>query len=258
MKHYLTEVDVTAYISASQIARLRTEAWVGKSIFCPSCGCDIAATPNNSKACDFICQDCKEEFELKSKSGKIGNKIINGAYSTLIKRLASHNNPNLCALNYNKNSLEVENFFIVPRYFFTKSIIEERKPLSMSARRAGWIGCNIAVHKIPEAGKIYYIKNSISLKKETVLQAWNATKFLRIDKTDESKGWLLDTMYYIDKIGLNDFTIDQLYEFEPYFKLKYPSNSHIKEKLRQKLQVLRDNGYLEFVSRGKYKIIGRH
>lgn len=33
---------------------------------------------------------------------------------------------------------------------------------------------------------------------------------------------------------------------------KYPNNQPVKDKIRQQLQVLRDKGYLDFVSRGYY------
>jgi hypothetical protein len=34
----------------------------------------------------------------------------------------------------------------------------------------------------------------------------------------------------------------------------YPLNQHIKEKIRQKLQILRAHGYLEFLGRGIYRL----
>jgi hypothetical protein len=48
------------------------------------------------------------------------------------------------------------------------------------------------------------------------------------------------------KVG-QAFTITDVYEFEPYFRRLYPSNSFVQEKLRQTLQHLRDRGVLEFV-----------
>ncbi|NCO31611.1 hypothetical protein GW891_02085 [bacterium] len=53
----------------------------------------------------------------------------------------------------------VNDFFVVPKYFFISEIIEKRKPLSITARRAGWTGSNILFSKIPNSGKIYYIEN---------------------------------------------------------------------------------------------------
>ncbi|MCK5416035.1 hypothetical protein KAI92_01250 [Candidatus Parcubacteria bacterium] len=35
---------------------------------------------------------------------------------------------------------------------------------------------------------------------------------------------------------------------------KHPDNNHVKDKIRQQLQLLQDKGYLSFVSRGRYKL----
>ena len=39
-------------------------------------------------------------------------------------------------MNYDVKSLTVVNLLIVPKHFFVQDIIEERKPLSPTARRA--------------------------------------------------------------------------------------------------------------------------
>lgn len=51
------------------------------------------------------------------------------------------------------------------------------------------------------------------------------------------------------------FTLDELYRFEPYFQNVYPDNYHIKDKLRQILQNLRDKGLVDFLSRGNYQLV---
>ncbi len=61
-------------------------------------------------------------------------------------------------------------------------------------------------------------------------------------------------MNCIDKIGKKEFSLDEVYVFERELKIKHPGNNFIKDKLRQQLQVLRDKGYLAFVSPGKYKL----
>lgn len=130
------------YSSPSQKIKIITESWVSKQIFCPACGATIAHF--NKPVCDYICRDCSEEYELKSKKNKIGGSIVNGAYSTMISRLTASNNPNLFLLSY--QDLKVYDFFAIPKYFFIPAIIEKRKPLSNNARRAGWIGCNILLY----------------------------------------------------------------------------------------------------------------
>ena len=57
-----------------------------------------------------------------------------GAFKTKCERLAASNNPNLFLMNYDLKSLAVVNLFIVPKHFFVRQIIEERKPLRASAR----------------------------------------------------------------------------------------------------------------------------
>jgi type II restriction enzyme len=124
------EESQSSYNSSSQNARTWTEAWVSAWAYCPHCGsATISSFPNNSPLADFFCPSCNEEFELKSQKGKFGTRVVDGAFKTKCERLASSNNPNLFLLNYDLKSLAVVNLFIVPKHFFVREIIEERKPL---------------------------------------------------------------------------------------------------------------------------------
>ena len=51
------------------------------------------------------------------------------------------------------------------------------------------------------------------------------------------------------------FTLEQMYKFEQILSIKHPENHHVRDKIRQQLQVLRDNGIIEFVGRGHYRKI---
>ena len=241
------------YKSNSQIARVLTESWVKNNIYCPNCGgVPLEEYENNRPVADFHCVSCIEEFELKSKKGQFSKKIVDGAYSTMIKRVNSENNPNFFFLTYNATNWSVNNFIIIPKYFFTPDIIEKRNPLSPNAKRAGWIGCNINLTKIPAIGKIFFIKDTSIIKKKTVLDNWNKTAFLK-NSSKISKGWTLDILNCIDKIISTEFKLSDIYQFEKKLSFKYPNNNHIKDKIRQQLQILRDKGVIEFKSRGIYK-----
>jgi type II restriction enzyme len=242
------------YKSPSQIARVLTEDWTRKEAYCPQCGENIMSYENNKPVADFYCSKCSEDYELKSKNGTVGKKITDGAYRTMIERLNDQNNPNFFILNYDTFDWEVKNFVIIPKHFFIPSIIEKRKPLLSSARRAGWIGCNILINGIPESGKIFYIKNGNAISRDKVLDQWEKTLFLRRIQKSDSKGWILDIMQCIDKLEAKDFTLSDLYAFEELLSLKYPNNHFIKDKIRQQLQLLRDKGYLEFVKPGHYRL----
>jgi len=245
------------YTSNSQIARVLTESWVKENSYCPNCGKDkINEYPNNQPVADFFCGFCNEDFELKSKSGNLGKKIVDGAYFSMIERINSVNNPNFFFLTYKKNDWRVNDFLIIPKHFFQSEIIEKRKPLSETARRAGWIGCNIDLQKIPKLGRIFFIRNSIVADRNDVLENWQKTVFLR-DETPQAKGWTLDVLKCIDQINSNEFSLDEVYKFENELKLNHSENNHVKDKIRQQLQILRDRNIIEFVSRGKYRKVTR-
>lgn len=219
------------YKSPSQQIRVMTEMWAKQNIFCPSCGNPIAEYENNKPVADFFCGGCLEDFELKSKKDSMGNKIVDGAYSTMIERIQSIDNPNFFFLNYDKSSLSVQNFLIIPKHFFVPEIIEKRKPLSQNAKRAGWTGCNILLSGIPESGKIFYVQNG------------------------EKRGWKLDIMNCIDSLQKKEFVLDEIYQFDQQLHEKHPENNFIRDKIRQQLQVLRDDGYIEFLRRGVYRVL---
>jgi type II restriction enzyme len=244
------------YRSVSQKIRVLTEDWVNREAYCPNCGnARLKKYLNNKPVADFFCGRCNEDFELKSKRDTSGTKIVDGAYQAMLERLAGTHNPNFFLLNYNLRSYEVLNFFVIPKHFFTPGIIEKRKPLSASAERAGWVGCNILLSRVPEAGRIFLIRNGQIEEKEQVCAVWQKTLFLREEKKTETKGWILDVMRCIELIRKKEFTLVDVYNFESMLAKQHPGNRHIKDKIRQQLQFLRDKGYLEFIGRGKYRVI---
>lgn len=244
-----------AYTSGSQNARVWTETWVKSWAYCPHCGNpQISQFPNNKPLADFFCASCQEEFELKSQKGKFGSSVADGAYKTKCERLAGSNNPNLLLMNYDLKSLEVINLFIVPKHFFVREIIEARRPLAPTARRAGWVGSNILLGRIPESGKIHIVQNRSIRPKDLVLEEWQKTLFLRQESL-ETRGWLLDVMNCIESIDRPEFTLDEVYAFDRHLSTLYPGNQNIRPKIRQQLQYLRDRGFLEFIGRGNYRLI---
>lgn len=248
----MSEDNINPYKSNSQKIRVITEQWVNKNLFCPYCGNSyIKHFENNRPVADFYCPHCNEEYELKSKKGIIANKITDGAYTTMIERINSTNNPNFFFMQYS-NTLKVQNFIIVPKYFFITDIIEKRKPLAPIAKRAGWIGCNIIVNQIPKEGKIYIVKEEMEQSIEKIITSIHRTEFISSYKIN-ARGWILDILNCIDRLPQQVFTLNQMYSFIDELSKKHPDNHHIKDKIRQQLQILRDKGIIEFYGNGKYR-----
>lgn len=247
----------SVFESASQNARVWTENWVAHRLFCPNCGAaSLNQHPANRPVADFLCATCGEDYELKSQKGRFGRKIVDGAYTTMTARLQARDNPNLILMNYDRAALSVTNLIVVPKHFFTPAIIEARPPLALTARRAGWRGCNILLGDIPEAGKIWLVRDGDLLGREHVLETWRRTLFLREAGT-AARGWLLEVMKAVEDAvaqgGRPEFTLEDVYAAEARLSALYPGNRNVRPKIRQQLQVLRDRGWLEFAGRGRYR-----
>lgn len=243
------------YKSASQIARILTEDWMSHNMYCPICGAvSISKAPANAPVKDYICDSCKSQFELKSKkciSDSYQNKVNDGVYQTMIERITSLDNPHFFFMHYDQH--KVNNLIIVPKHFFVPHYIEKRKPLNDHARRAGWTGCNILLGEIPDSAKIYIVRNSIVADKEQVIEHYNRICALRTSNI-ESRGWLTDVLRCTERLD-DTFSLQQMYSFASELQISHPQNHNIEAKIRQQLQILRDKGFLRFMSPGLYKKI---
>lgn len=243
---------IAGYHSNSQIARLLTENWVKRNMYCPRCGrLHIEQFENNRPVADFFCPQCNSEFEIKSKSGTLGVKINDGAYTTMIERITGNNNPDFFFMSYSKSGHSVENLVFIPKHFFVPDIIEKRKPLAENAQRAGWVGCNIVIDKIPEQGRIPIISNSIIIDFAQVVRKVSLSDRLAI-RDVHSRGWLMDVLNCVNRISTQQFTLQDVYCFEKELQLKHPENHNVKPKIRQQLQFLRDKGLIQFLGNGQY------
>ena len=252
MNYYFNKELARNYKSNSQKIRVMSENWVSHNIYCPVCGNPhISNLDNNMPVADFSCISCKEVFELKSKCGNIGNKIADGAYSTMIERITSSNNPNLFVMQYSAD-LQVVNLTLVPKFLFVPSIIEKRKPLAPTAKRAGWIGCNILYSDIPKQGKITIIDSQKLSDRKTVTEEYSKIKKLQTDNM-EKRGWLLDVLFCVNAIDCIEFSLQDMYKFVELLKKRHPCNNNVEAKIRQQLQILRDKGFIEFLERGRYR-----
>ena len=243
-----------------------TEKWASDNLYCPKCGRSLERYPNNTKAYDFYCDHSdehitvlpqvqpqnRENLQLKSRKVRFANIVTGSAYEPT-KNAIESGRLSFMLLRYELKNPEVKDLTLIHKLSVTLSCIEPRKPLSEDAKRKGWIGYKLFLNRIPDLGRVGVVENSNIVEKTTVMRQWDRlTKVLQGDITQ--RGWIADIMKCIDGLP-RQFTLPEAYRFETGLAKLHPKNAHIKPKIRQQLQILRDRGYIRFVGRGKYERI---
>ncbi|MDD2482115.1 MAG: DpnI domain-containing protein [Lutispora sp.] len=242
------------YSSASQLARVVTESWFKDNMYCPFCAKEsVKDFPNNHPITDFYCDECNEEFQLKSKRGHLGKVITDGEYNKMMGAVNANNTPNFLFLNYESDFHFINDLLMIPKEFILPNCIQKRKPLSSAAKRAGWTGCNIHLDRISENGKLYLVRNKRVMSIEEVTNKVTSIGFIRQNKNVASRGWINDILLVISSIQKSMFTLNDVYKYEKFLKELHPENNHVKDKIRQQLQILRDNSIIEFLGKGVYR-----
>lgn len=242
------------YRNPAQIARVTTEVWATENMYCPACLSEsLKHTKTGKPVVDYECDECGEKYQLKGKKTPFGNKVSNSAYQPKITAINNGTIPNFSFLRYDPEDWIVRELFVVPKHFITESIIEKRKPLSDDAERAGWVGSNILLVNLATDAKISLVDGGKIVPKDKVKKSWERYSFME-EKSVQSRGWLSDVLMCIRRINQEAFTLDQVYSFEEELRELHPKNKHIKAKIRQQLQLLRDKGVIDFLGDGWYLV----
>ncbi|MGA2695410.1 MAG: DpnI domain-containing protein [Terriglobales bacterium] len=243
-----------SYKSRSQIARILTEDWCERELYCAACPSNtLRKAKANAATVDFFCAKCEQPYQLKSRRNAYTSKITDAAYDPMIRAIRQDRTPNLLFLQYS-NDWAVSNLLLVPSFFFSESIIEKRKPLGPDAKRAGWVGCNILLGDIVADGRISLVSDGIALPTKDVRRRFDEMRALS-NVRPETRGWTLDVLKIVREIGKDNFTLSEAYEYADELQALHPHNQHVRPKIRQQLQILRDLGFLRFVTPGQYAII---
>lgn len=250
--------------SRSQQVRVMTESWFGRSAYCISCSSEyLKATRPNTIAHDFLCEICGQCYELKSSGSPEKNRIVDGAYATMIARIRENKAPSLMLLQYdrglvdNAQSWKVQRLVAVHPIFLTEVVIEARNPLSITAKRAGWRGCNIRLDRVPSDGRIEIVKDSKVVDRSVVRRKFAAAQRLAAVRVHD-RGWTGIVLGIVRRLRTPTFNLAEVYAQKRTAEEAFPKNNNLEAKLRQQLQILRDLGYVEFLGRGKYKVLSDH
>lgn len=170
----------------------------------------------------------------------------------MVRALRSDSVPNLLVMQYSPDWC-VRNLLLVPSFFFSVAAVEKRPPLGATARRAGWVGCNILLREIASDGKIHLVREGEVVPEQTVRANYDRVRPLaRLPVS--VRGWTLDVLRLVKQLGSPDFELGQVYAFDAHLRSLHPGNKNVRAKVRQQLQVLRDLGLLRFLGAGKYQL----
>jgi Dam-replacing family len=118
----LPTAGLGGYTSGSQRARVATELWGLGNLYCANCASpSLNASPANTPAIDFECPNCRASFQLKSQSHAFGSKIVDAAYSKMVREIELNRTPNLLALRYDLQSWVVRDVLLIPSFAFPLS-----------------------------------------------------------------------------------------------------------------------------------------
>lgn len=245
-----------SYSSGAQRARVLTEPWAQEQLYCPACPSPrLTAAPANTPAYDLSCPECEERFQLKSRHTVIGRKIVDSAWSTMTRAIRSDRAPGLFVLRYDRERMRVSDLLLVPRFFLHEMAIEKRPALGPTARRAGWVGCNILLDRIPRDGQIPVVRAGTVRNARDVRADYRRLEPLT-RRTVATRGWTLDVLRCVRELEAEEFRLADVYGHADELSALHPNNRHVRDKIRQQLQVLRDLGVLEFVRPGEYRVRG--
>ena len=197
---------------------------------------------------------------------------MDGAFEARMRAIRSDRVPNFFFLNYDGLNWRVRDLLLVPHFAFPPSAINKRKPLSYTARRAGWVGCNIDLNRIPPDARIAAVKNGEVVPEDEVRKKFKRVKPLK-DISIAERGWTLDVLNLVRRISLTrpaghplpsdgrgaggegaTFTNGDIYAHARELEKLHPDNRHVRDKIRQQLQVLRDAKLLIHVSTGVWRL----
>ena len=220
-----------------------------------------------TKASDYQCPARGFWFQLKSKKSPIGQSIRDGAYRAMMEAIQQDRAPSFFFLHYDLATWSVRNLLLVPYFAFPPSAIIKCPPLSATARRAGWIGCNFNLSRIPQDARIAVVVEKHVTPATEVREKFQKVKPLK-ELSVKERGWTLDVLNVVAAVcdrrkadahraplqDWKEFTNADVYAYQRELEALHPDNRHVRDKIRQQLQILRDAKLLIHVGSGVWRL----
>ena len=129
-------------------------------------------------------------------------------------------------MRYDRARAQVCDLIVAPKPFFTPEVIERRKPTHPKGRANSWVGCNILLGEVPEAGEVAVIREGVALPRTEVIARFRETLFLRAAGAG-ARGWMIEVLKRVERIGADAFSLDDMYAFEGRLAAIYPGNANV-------------------------------
>lgn len=233
-----------------------TERWAEETLYLLNCDASwIEAHRPGKQVEDFCCPSCDRRTQLKATRGGHGPTVSNSAYDPKMDAIEANQAPDYAVLGFDPDRWRVTDPYIVPGHFTTPRVVGKRAPSSEDARRSGWAGSNIRLEQIPGAGRIQLVENGDAIDPDVARGKFAETAFLTGGDA-EARDWTTAVRDCIDDRSVEPgdrFELAVVYGFEDRLAEMYPDTQHIRPKIRQQLQALRDQEVLEFPGGGDYR-----
>ena len=82
------------YKAGPQIARVLSEDWCARELYCPACDSDrLNGSKPNNPAIDFECAKCRQTFQLKSLRNWNPRKVVDAGYEAMLRAIRADKTP---------------------------------------------------------------------------------------------------------------------------------------------------------------------
>jgi type II restriction enzyme len=172
----------------------------------------------------------------------------------MMRRIRAAEAPALMLMHYQQD-WSVQRLIAIHPVFLTPSVVRKRpKPhLRPKTLKPYWM-CDLDLTRIPPDGKIVIVGDGAERQRAETRRAFRESMRFG-DVPLRKRGWAALVLAYVRKIDKAEFSLKDLYAYEAAMHAAYPKNSHVRPKIRQQMQVLRDLGYVQFLDRGHYQIL---
>jgi len=158
LEKYISDIIISNnWKNKSRIIGEACEEYVINNVKCNRCNkLNYEKCKANEKSTDLICINCNKKYQVKAKRTTVKKmekllidkifKTIGGEYSTTLKSIEE--DIDYLIILYDEKSYNIYNILYINSECINSSCILPRKPLSSTAKRAGWQGCNIVFNNI--------------------------------------------------------------------------------------------------------------